>query len=31
MDQPRHFNFSGGYNFYWFWYAGVCPPFLADC
>jgi hypothetical protein len=30
MDQLRHLNFSRGYYFYWFFYAGVYPLLLAD-
>jgi len=26
MDQRINFKFGGGYYFYWFYYAGVCPP-----
>ena len=30
MDQLRQVNFSGGFYFYWFFYAGVYPLLLAD-
>jgi hypothetical protein len=30
MDQPHIFNFSSGYNFYWYFYAEVYPLRLAD-
>jgi hypothetical protein len=30
MDQLRHLNFSSGFYFYWFFYAGVYPLLLAD-
>jgi len=26
MDQRKGIEFSGGYYFYWYFYAGVCPP-----
>ncbi len=30
MDQARHLNFSSGYYFYWYFYAGVYPRVMAD-
>lgn len=30
MDQARRVNFSSGYNFYRFFYAGVYPLVAAD-
>jgi hypothetical protein len=30
MDQLRVFNFSRGFNFFWFYYAEVYPLLLAD-
>jgi hypothetical protein len=30
MDQLRVFNFSSGFYFYWYFYAGVYPLSLAD-
>ena len=30
MDQSRPMNFSRGYNFYGYFYAGVYPRVMAD-
>jgi hypothetical protein len=26
MDQLKKIEFGGGYYFYWYFYAWVCPP-----
>jgi len=30
MDQSRPMNFNSGFNFYWYFYAGVYPLVMAD-